>query len=262
MNPKNLDWAKSVNNESLQSQQKSLRTLGTFWVSWEIRKLVRDGCPVLCKHIPVKPYFLPIEQMAMSQNLCLVFSRNFILFPNVIDFARLVRLGTFFVVETEITTQWLRKARRKQVGLWSSISIGAVEKTSLGEVLCTSCRLELLLLSLPVVSWSAWRRSVRFSLVWDGKSSVSNGSNHTHNLWTFILILQICIPWGKLRDGIRIRPFQNMIFHAVKEPCNVFYNLLDAGNDKLWSVITMFDQIVTHWVGGTCKLRSNVLEHI
>ncbi len=101
--------------------------------------------------------------MAMSQNLCLVFNRNFIPIPNVIEFACLVRLGTFFIVETEITTQWLRKARRKQVGRWSSI--GAVEKTSLGEVLCPSCRLELLLLSLPVISWSAWRRSVGLRLV-------------------------------------------------------------------------------------------------
>jgi hypothetical protein len=39
--------------------------------------------------------------MAMSQNFCLDFSRNFIPFLDVIEFAHLVRLGTFFVVETE-----------------------------------------------------------------------------------------------------------------------------------------------------------------
>jgi hypothetical protein len=101
--------------------------------------------------------------MAMSQNLHLVFSRNFIPFPDLIEIARLVRLGTFFVAETEITIQWLREVRKKQVGCWSFIS--AVEKTSLGEIQCPSCRLELLLLGLPVVSWSAWRRSIRFRLV-------------------------------------------------------------------------------------------------
>jgi hypothetical protein len=53
------------------------------------------------------------------------------------------------------------------------------------------------------------------------------------DLQTFILVLGICIPWGKLRDSIGICPFQNMIFHVVEELCNVFHNLLDAGNDEL-----------------------------
>ncbi len=78
-----------------------------------------------------KPDFLPNRLMAMSENLCLIIGRNLIPFSNVIEFACLVRLRAFLVVETKKATQWLRQAIRKHVKSCSSIS--AMKKTSLGE---------------------------------------------------------------------------------------------------------------------------------
>jgi hypothetical protein len=45
--------------------------------------------------------------MAMVQDFCLVVGGDFVPFANVVEFAGLIRLGTFFVMEAEKTTQRL-----------------------------------------------------------------------------------------------------------------------------------------------------------
>jgi hypothetical protein len=45
--------------------------------------------------------------MAMVKDFCLVVGGDFVPFANVVEFAGLIRLGTFFVMEAEKTTQRL-----------------------------------------------------------------------------------------------------------------------------------------------------------
>ena len=77
---------------------------------------------MLSKSVRVEPD-LSTADMAMLKNFGLVFDENLIPFANMFEIARLLRLESFFVVETEEGAILLGEIRGEQISDWGSFLI-------------------------------------------------------------------------------------------------------------------------------------------
>ena len=75
---------------------------------------------MLSERVCIKPD-LSTADMAMLKNFGLVFDENLIPFANMFEIARLLRLESFFVVETEEGAILLGEIRGEQISNWGSL---------------------------------------------------------------------------------------------------------------------------------------------